>query len=268
LLGLALLFTAAILAFAALSAQAQTPDPAKLEEGARLFAANCAVCHGPHGEGRVGATLAKNWPSIRPDLTVKNIIENGVQGSVMPAWSEKNGGILSESEIDALVYYILSWQTGGFPQIPSSPTPAPRPAISPVPNVSGDPNHGALLFDQNCVVCHGPNGEGRIGEPLAKDWPSVRPDLLIKNTIQNGVQGSVMPAWSQTNGGPLTDENINDLVAFILSRPRNVVFQITATAPAVSPVSVPALSGWWGVVLFFVLFVVIVAGAIIVQRRV
>ena len=52
------------------------PDPQEL--GAQLFAENCAVCHGADGQGRVGATLAKDWPSIRPDLTVKSIIETGV----------------------------------------------------------------------------------------------------------------------------------------------------------------------------------------------
>jgi len=93
--------------------KAQNQDEGKLQLGAQIFAENCAVCHGSDGKGRVGATLAKDWPSIRPDLRVKTTIENGVTGSVMPPWGQANGGPLTEEEIDALVYYILSWQTGG-----------------------------------------------------------------------------------------------------------------------------------------------------------
>ena len=71
-------------------------DQEKLDQGARLYAENCAVCHGPDGKGRIGATLAKNWPSIRPDLAIQETIQNGVPGSPMPAWSASNGGPLSK----------------------------------------------------------------------------------------------------------------------------------------------------------------------------
>ena len=140
---------------------AQVGDDEKLVRGMQLYNGNCAVCHGLNGEGRVGATLAKDWPSIRPDLTVKTIIESGVSGSPMPAWSQANGGPLSAEDIDALVFYILSWQTGGFPQITPFPTATFHPPIPPVADVSGDPNQGALLYNQNCLMCHGP---GKIAD--------------------------------------------------------------------------------------------------------
>jgi mono/diheme cytochrome c family protein len=249
------------------AARAQTTDQDQIDLGARLYAENCAVCHGPNGEGRVGATLAKNWPSIRPDLTVRTTIENGVPGAVMPAWSQKNGGPLSDEEIDALVAYILSWQTGSASNIPTIPTNTPRPPITPVADVVGDPNQGAVLFDQNCVVCHGPNGEGRIGATLAKPWASVRPSLTIKSTIAEGVSGSLMPAWAQVNGGPLTDQQIDHLVAFILSRPNSTVEEITVTAEPVPSTGLSWLSGWAGVLLFLFLFIAIIASAIILQRQ-
>ncbi len=205
---LGIILAASLLAAARLSAQAQSGSDPKLVEGAYIYAQNCAVCHGPNGEGRAGATLAKDWPSIRPDLTVKTIIENGVPGSLMPAWSQAKGGPLSSEQIDALVYYILSWQTGGAELVTPAPTATRRPPIIPIPEVEGDPNLGALLYDQNCQMCHGPNGEGRVGATLAQDWPGIRPDLSIKTTIMDGVPGSLMPAWSQSNGGPL--ERIGD----------------------------------------------------------
>jgi cytochrome c oxidase cbb3-type subunit 3 len=263
--GLAILVAAALLALGSLPTRAQTSQSGQLELGARLFAENCAVCHGENGQGRVGATLAKNWPSIRPDLTVRSIIANGISGSVMPAWGQANGGPLSDEEIDALVFYILSWQTSGPPQFTPHPTATPRPPISTLPSVEGDPNRGAVLFDQNCAVCHGANAQGRIGANLSKSWPGIRPDLNIKNTIQNGIPGSVMPAWAQTNGGPLSEENINDLVAFILSLPHTQVGQPAETPAA--PAAMPWLRGWGGVVFFFILLVLIISGALIVQRQ-
>ena len=50
-LGLALLVSAAILAFVRISAQAQTPNPDQLALGAQLFAQNCAACHGQNMGG-------------------------------------------------------------------------------------------------------------------------------------------------------------------------------------------------------------------------
>jgi mono/diheme cytochrome c family protein len=240
-------------------------DQEKLDQGARLYAENCAVCHGPDGKGRIGATLAKNWPSIRPDLAIQETIQNGVPGSPMPAWSASNGGPLSDEEIGALVYYILSWETGGPILATPGPTFTPRPAISPVPDVEGDPNKGAVLYDQNCAVCHGPNGEGRIGATLDKSWPSIRPDLRVKNTIANGVDGSPMPAWSQANGGPLGESDINDLVSFILSWSANAQVEFIAPTPTSAPIS--TASSWVGFLIALILIAVIVAAILLLQRR-
>ncbi|NOZ26909.1 MAG: c-type cytochrome [Chloroflexi bacterium] len=98
-------------------------------------------------------------------------------GSPMLAWSKKYGGPLTDEEIDALVLYILSWETGGIPPLTPTATFTPRPPITPIPGVEGDPNRGAVLYQENCAVCHGPNGEGRVGATLAKNWPSIRADL-------------------------------------------------------------------------------------------
>jgi mono/diheme cytochrome c family protein len=252
----------ALLAFLALSilwqarVWAQGPTEEQFELGARLYAENCVVCHGPNGEGGAGAALAKDWPSIRPDLRVKTVIEEGVSGSPMPAWSQRNGGPLTDEEIEALTLYILSWETGGIPSLPQ-PTFTPRPPITPIPDVEGDPNQGAVLYDINCAVCHGPNGEGRIGATLAKDWPAIRPDLRVKATIERGVPGSPMLAWSRAYGGPLTDEDINDIVAFILS------WQAAAEPAELAPTPTPAPSALGGPLGMLVLVIGLLALALV-----
>jgi mono/diheme cytochrome c family protein len=254
-----------------ISVYAQTPEPGVEQLGARLFAENCAVCHGADGQGRVGADLRKDWPSIRPDLTVRSIIANGVPGSKMPAWSQANGGPLSEAEIEALTLYILSWQTGGAPQELDRPTATALPPVTPIPEVQGDPNRGAGLFAENCAMCHGLQAQGRQGATLAKNWPGVRPDLQIRTTIANGVSGSVMPAWSVSRGGPLSDAEIDDLVAYILATSKAApVAQLAPTSASGDPMAGAGqspLSGWAGVVVAIVLFVVVIAGALYLQRQ-
>jgi mono/diheme cytochrome c family protein len=244
-------------------AQECTED--QLDQGGKLYAENCAVCHGADGQGRVGATLAKDWPSIRPDLRVRTVIEEGVAGSPMPAWSQANGGPLTDEEVDSLVCYILSWQSGGAPAIYPTPTAMQRPVLTPPPGVSGDPNTGAIIYDQNCAVCHGMDGEGRVGATLAKDWPSIRPDLAIKATIERGIQGSAMPAWSQSNGGPLTEEEVNNLVAYILT------WSTPANPPTLAPAPVPTEpgqgAGWQVWVILGIILVVVVAVGFYISRR-
>ncbi len=255
------------LAFTSVVAEvyAQSPDQDQLERGARLYADNCAVCHGTEGEGRVGVTLAKDWPSIRPDIQVRRTIEDGIGNSPMIAWSQKNGGPLSNEDIDALVAYILSWETGGFRTIPATATPVPREIITPVPGVEGDPNQGAVLYDQNCAVCHGVDGQGRIGATLAKAWPAIRPDLRIKTTISEGIENSAMPAWSQENGGPLKEREIDDITSFVLTF-GDTTLQTNPTPTPTPPLNA-FLSGWGGVLVFIVLLALIIGVAIWLQTR-
>ncbi len=82
---------------------------------------------------------------------------------------------------------------------------------------------GYNLFEANCARCHGPNGEGGIGPVLndqTKLFTHLNPDY-IRNVLTVGgryVCGnpkSIMPVWSNTNGGPLNYKQIEDLIAFI-----------------------------------------------------
>jgi len=239
----------------------ENPDDGTIELGARLYSENCSVCHGIDGKGRVGANLDKNWPSIRPDLRVRSVIASGIPGSFMPAWSTEKGGPLSETEIDAITMYILSWQTEGPEVIYPTPTAMVREPIEAPPGITGDPNRGAVLFDQDCAVCHGQDGRGRIGATIAKDWPSIRPDLLVKSTIERGVEGTAMPAWSQEFGGPLSVEEIDNLVAYLLTMSTQP--SPASTSPTPSPTPEPSgiqFTLQQVIVFLFLLLVILVIG--------
>jgi len=75
---------------------------------------------------------------------------------------------------------------------------------------------GQALFKTNCTLCHGDNGEGDIGPALNdKTFLKNTADDTIFSIISSGIPGTQMPAWNQSHGGPLTDQNVTQLVAFV-----------------------------------------------------
>ena len=100
---------------------------------------------------------------------------------------------------------------------------------------------GASLFEINCSGCHGLKGEGIPGlAPPLNDrhffterleevgWEGTLEDYIV-STISTGRPVSTrpeqyvgggkpaMPAWSERFGGPLRDDQIRDIAAFILN---------------------------------------------------
>ena len=89
---------------------------------------------------------------------------------------------------------------------------------------------GRQLYTDNCVSCHGENGAGGVGPALnSRELLQTTPDLTFASLIQTGVPGALMPAWGQAHGGPFTDEQVAQLVAFIRGW--------EPTAPEIAPVS-------------------------------
>lgn len=77
---------------------------------------------------------------------------------------------------------------------------------------------GEELYSSHCASCHGEQGEGSIGPALnSKQLLSIASDDLLFGLVRTGVPGTAMPAWSQSFGGPLTDEEVRQTVAFVRS---------------------------------------------------
>jgi mono/diheme cytochrome c family protein len=109
-----------------------------------------------------------------------------------------------------------------------------QPADSPLPT---HPQANALHF--GCATCHGLKGEGgsakfsvtnAAGQIQQVSWqaPALNTVLLrftpdtVRNIITYGRQGTPMPAWGLNGGGPMNNEQIDDLVAYLES------FQLTS----------------------------------------
>lgn len=80
---------------------------ADLAKGAKVFADNCAACHGPEGKGNIefGAPnlTTKIWLYGSDRSAIIERITNG-GGGTMPAWGEK----LSPTQIKAVTVYVHS----------------------------------------------------------------------------------------------------------------------------------------------------------------
>lgn len=240
-----------------LAGPAAAQDAGDPERGAELYVENCLVCHGPQGEGRAGASLNNVYGGISPDAALTATISQGVQGTFMPAWHEDNGGPLNGTEIADIVAYIESWGTAVEPVAPAPRPPAEE--IPPVEEVDGDPNAGYVIFQENCVACHGEDGEGRVGATLTTAFAGIAPGEIALETIRRGVEGALMPPFAQEQGGPLTDEQVNDVAAYVLS------IQHEASPP---PVQVTGRGSALPLVLVgLATVIVIVALGVAVQRR-
>ena len=170
---------------------ARADNPADIDTGRAVFAANCAGCHGTGGNGRSpgGRALrpvAFDLTGFRlPPATVLRALANGVPGTSMPAWRD-----LPPSEFDSVLHYVLS--------LPETPNLAPQDQWAPTPVLMFA---GKRVFDTHCARCHGEAGEGngpdaaRNARPPA-DFHYVEVSFQgAAYVIRNGVPGSGMPAW-------------------------------------------------------------------------
>ncbi len=80
---------------------------------------------------------------------------------------------------------------------------------------------GEPLYDQYCSLCHGPAGEGYAADnanALAnQNFLKVASDKFLTDSIVYGRPGTPMSAWAKSQGGPLSDLEIENLVAYIRS---------------------------------------------------
>lgn len=75
---------------------------------------------------------------------------------------------------------------------------------------------GTLLYAENCVYCHGSQGEG-LGAMPALNTPGLTQmdSEVLYRTIARSPHGSTMAAWHTDEGGVLNDFQVESLVALI-----------------------------------------------------
>ena len=166
-------------------------DPVVRKMGMRMFANNCAQCHGADAKGSYG------FPNLTDDdwiyggdaATIKATLVNGRQAA-MPAW----GSILGDQGIAETTQYVLA--------LNGRDTDSTMAAA------------GEKHFQTYCVACHGADAKGNpaLGSPnLANGiWLYGGTEEQISHTLRAGRNG-VMPAFKDT----LSEDKIHILAAYV-----------------------------------------------------
>ncbi len=164
--------------------------------GAAVYAEFCQACHGPQGEA-TGAGAAFAAVAYHEETT-PGIIQQG--GEIMPAYGE----LLSEEQLNDVLAYLETWESGDVP-----PLPEPNIHSGPdrLPGYAGDPQAGAVVYAKTCVGCHGLEGEGRnqVNFP-AFEFTTITASIVSEEHV---------PAFGAAAGGPLSDQQITDLDAYM-----------------------------------------------------
>ena len=74
--------------------------------------------------------------------------------------------------------------------------------------------YGQALYDADCAICH----EGKNRAAVVPDLHAIKTptnDEFWRTWIAHGKPGSLMPAFSAADGGPLSDTQIASLVAYL-----------------------------------------------------
>jgi len=159
-------------------------DPSAFAGGQALFEQNCASCHG------------QRIPAAADVEAAMRIIAGGGAHTTMPVWGE----VLTQEQLDALVGYTLQAARGAPTEV------------------------GQRLFSQNCAACHGDFGEGganpaRPGDIIApissREYLATRDDQTLRSIIAMGQPDFGMSPFSTAFGGPLEDDEIDAILAFL-----------------------------------------------------
>ncbi|MDP2318893.1 MAG: c-type cytochrome [Acidobacteriota bacterium] len=184
-------------------------------DGATLFGAFCAGCHGREGQGHraVGmpafpSVANPDFLAVAPDALVAETILRGRPGRRMRGWGDGSTG-LGPDDAEALVAHLRTL----------GKTPAPvdgRPARW----ASGDLAAGRRLFAASCSGCHGPAGKGGDGPALNNPvLQQFATDTYFVETIARGRRGTSMAGFLDPSPvrPALSRAEIESIVTFIRS---------------------------------------------------
>jgi mono/diheme cytochrome c family protein len=183
-------------------------------DGATLYGAFCAGCHGLDGQGRRLPGLV-SFPSIAnpdflaiaPDPLLERTVEQGRPGRRMPGWLKPDG--LRAEEVKAVVAHV---RTLSDVQREADARPSRWVAAAPA--------EGKRIFTATCSGCHGRDGMGGEGPALNnKVLLAAATDTYFVETISRGRRGTAMAPFLEPSPvrPALTKGEIESVVAYLRS---------------------------------------------------
>jgi cytochrome c oxidase cbb3-type subunit III len=195
------------------------PGPEVVQPGAvmnfnTLYSQNCSGCHGANGTGGAAVSLGSPvYQALVDEATLRRIVTNGLPGTAMPAFAQSAGGTLTDQQIDALVRGMRArWANPGALR---GNTPPPRSSSAP-----GNAARGAGVYQNSCAMCHGPGGTGGevAGSIVNGSFLALVTDQELRTMIIVGVPGTAMPDWHDHVPGPMSSQQISDVVAWLAAQ--------------------------------------------------
>jgi mono/diheme cytochrome c family protein len=154
--------------------------------------------------------------AIVDDATVRHVVEEGRPGTAMPAFAQKAGGQLTDTQVEILVRGIRS---GAKPEAFGSNKPPAYMASRP-----GDATHGQEVFKAFCFSCHDPNGPG--SRTIAdSSYLNLVSDQHLRTVTITGMPHLGMPDW-QSYSRPLSDADVTDVVAWLAAQRESLSTQL------------------------------------------
>ena len=194
---------------------AESLAPNEILEFSKLYADNCAGCHGRDGRG--GAAIALGDPvylTIADDASMRGVVAKGVRGTAMPAFAGSAGGLLTDKQIDIVIQGIRSrWSRPGVVDGANAPSYAAKTA--------GDPQRGEAAYRVFCKSCHGADGRGGSkGSDITDDsFLALISDQGLRSIVIAGRPELGAPDWrGNVPGRPMSDQDVSDVVAWLASR--------------------------------------------------
>jgi len=195
------------------SSAEEVVDPRTVLSFERLYATNCAGCHGVRGAGNAAIGLASpHYLAIVSDADIRRVIAEGRAKTAMPAFAESAGGLLSDAQVDALVQGIRAWAPAG---------PARDPEAPPYETSTyGDTERGARVFAEHCGDCHGVDGTGsgaHTGSIVNAAFLELRSEQSLRTNILAGRPDLGCPNWRDSGKAPMSADDVTDSVAWLWS---------------------------------------------------
>lgn len=184
---------------------------AAVAEGLDLYATNCVACHGAAGEGMAAYPALDNEGVRLMDAEdIFRTIERGRYNTAMAAYGAEEGGIFTDMQVRSLVALIQDapWDAvaARVEELGLTPPPVAAVAIDDalIADIQTLPGgdmlaSGLQVYAENCVACHGANGEGTTLAPaLNTDDLRIRlTDADITRIVAQGVPGTLMAGWER-----------------------------------------------------------------------
>jgi len=202
--------------------------PDKVMDFESLYGSNCAGCHGSEGRGGAAVSLADPvYLAIADDVVIRKAVSNGVRETAMPAFARQSGGMLTNEQIEGLVAGVRSrWAK---PDILRGARPPPYSDPEP-----GDPQRGSEVYGVYCSSCHGAEGGGgdQASSIVDDSYLALVSDQGLRTTVIVGRRELGAPDWrNNAPGKVMTDEDITDVVSWLISQRKQVPGQPYPTPP-------------------------------------